>query len=125
MNWPYEIITDLTAEDKAARRESLDAAARYAHYSAFVPAAIYILYRLGSSALGTSRRSADYEPISPSARNRRGASGVAATWRKVKWWLSEPVSKTEHRGHWDEWVFGTAWALWLLYLSISGTGTGQ
>lgn len=125
MDWPYEIITDLTDQDKAARRESLDAAARYAHYSAFVPAAIYVVYRLGSSVLGTSRGSANYEPVASSARNRRGASGVAATRRRVRWWLSEPVSKTGDRGHRDEWVFGIGWALWLLYLSVNGTGTGK
>lgn len=125
MGWPYEIIPDLSDEDKVARRESLDAFGIYAHYSAFVPPALYLIYRLGSWALGkTQGKSASYEPI-PSPGGRRDPSRLVVAWRKARWWLSEPVSRYGDRGHRDEWVFGIAWTIWLLTLSVINTGTGE
>ena len=124
MGWPYEII-DLTAEEKAARRDTLDSYAFLAHYSAYVAPALYLLYRLGAWAFGgSSRKSRSYEPIS-SGRRHRGASGLAVAWRKAKWWFSEPVSKTGDHGHRDEWILGIAWAIWLLTLCFIDTGNGR
>ena len=123
MGWSYKVITDLTVEDKAARRLTLDAFGIYAHLSAYVPVFAYLLYRLGSWALGrTQGKGASYEPVARSARRQN--SGLAAAWRRARWWLSEPVSQTRRFGHRDEWVFGIAWTLWLLALCVKDTGTG-
>lgn len=124
MGWPYEIV-DLTPEEKAVRRLTLDAFGTYAHFSAYVPVFAFLLYRLGSWACGGSpSKSASYEPIGSSARKSRGSSGLGGVWRRAKWWLSEPVSPSGHYGHRDEWIFGTAWFLWLFALCVIDTGTG-
>ncbi|SPO04472.1 related to ferric reductase [Cephalotrichum gorgonifer] len=118
MEWPYRIITDLTPEYKAARRESLDAFGTYAHFSALIPGLVYLLARFGSWVLGRrSSKRASYEAIPPSGRVGRSSSG-----RKLWWWLSEPMSSTGELGRRDQWVFGVAWAFWLLTLCIAGTG---
>jgi hypothetical protein len=44
----------------------------------------------------------------------------------VKWWLGEDVLFLgSHWGQRDEWVLGIAWSVWLLVLSIHGTGKGM
>ncbi|CAM1504225.1 Fc.00g018160.m01.CDS01 [Cosmosporella sp. VM-42] len=124
MGWPYAFIT-LNDEETELRRVALDHYASIAHYSAFAPAVIYLLYGLGCRVL--RRRQGDYQevPNSPAVKASKlsYAADKARQWRVFTWWLGDDVYfMGNHWGHRDEWVFGLAWTAWLLVLCVRGTG---
>ncbi|KAK9441379.1 Ferric reductase, NAD binding protein [Metarhizium brunneum] len=131
MAWPYG-FPSLTHEEKLLRRQTLDLYACIAHYSALVPALLFLLYRLlkrvaSQVKSGSSSEQTRYSvvPNSPTvkAQLQRPSARFASQWRKVVWWFSDDVYFLGlHWGQKDEWVLGTIWTAWLLVLSIKGTG---
>ncbi|KAG5985161.1 hypothetical protein E4U55_000797 [Claviceps digitariae] len=133
MGWPYGFPV-LTEEDKLLRRQALDLYACIAHYSAFAPALLYLLYRVFRHVIQhTDRASASgqrvrYAPVpgSPTvkAQHQQGIVGkLTIQWRKFTWRLGDDVYFAgSHWGQWDEWLLGALWTAWLLVLSIKGTG---
>ncbi|CZR34425.1 uncharacterized protein FPRO_01305 [Fusarium proliferatum ET1] len=124
MGWPYEFLT-LTDEEKHQRRLSLDYYAYIAHLSAFVPALLFLVVRF-INRVRKGRNSGYLQvPGSPGvkANRQRWISRVMEKGPIVKWWLGEDVVfMGSHWGQRDEWVLGTAWTVWLLVLSVRGTG---
>uniref|UniRef100_A0A0D2XA13 Ferric oxidoreductase domain-containing protein n=1 Tax=Fusarium oxysporum (strain Fo5176) TaxID=660025 RepID=A0A0D2XA13_FUSOF len=124
MGWPYEFLT-LTDEEKHQRRLSLDYYAYIAHLSAFVPALLFLVIRL-INRVRKGRNSGYLQvPGSPGvkANRQRWISRVMEKGPIVQWWLGEDVVfMGRHWGQRDEWVLGTAWTVWLLVLSVRGTG---
>lgn len=135
MGWPYEFLTDLSSEEKQARRESISFYALVAHCSAFAPAVVCLVFRLGVALSDrirgpAARAQQGYRavPGSPVAK-ARGATHLGdleARWVRVAWWMGDPVSLFGVPcGHRDEWILGTAWTAWLLVLCVLGTGHGE
>ncbi|EFQ31736.1 ferric reductase like transmembrane component [Colletotrichum graminicola] len=126
MGWPYRFI-DLSTEEVQLRRETLDRYGAYAHYSALAPIVLALLVRLGSYLRRRWQQSAAYDavPDSPVLKERRQSwsGNLEAKIRKGKWWLDDDVYfMGQHWGQKDQWVFGLAWASWLLVLSVLETG---
>lgn len=122
MTWPYEFIT-LTDDQKHQRRLSIDYYAYIAHISAFAPALFFLFIRL----IRRLRRRSPYQqvPSSPAAKAAH-RSWISSRWPVALWWLGEDVYLAgAHWGRRDEWVFGSAWLLWLLVLCVRGTGKGE
>jgi hypothetical protein len=130
MAWPYQFL-DLSAAEKHERRLSLDRHAAYSQLSALAPVAVLLLFRFGSwvlSRASASKVAYDAVPSSPAAKYKRenGPSSWAATARKVAWWLGDDVVfARQNWGRRDTLVFGSAYALWLLFLCVQGTGRGE
>lgn len=132
MGWPYAFI-DLSDEEKAIRRQSLDFYAAVAHYSALIPILAVLLSHLIQRAVQSRRKGAngaDYQqlPHSPVVKAARlsGRDGIGAVWRRLQWWMGDDVYFAG--GHWgqkDQWVIGSIWMVWLLVLCVLGTGRGQ
>lgn len=132
MHWPYAFLTDLTDEQKAARRDSLSHYASLAHYYSFAPAVLFLLLRLvlRVKARIERRRRGRYSSIpgSPVSKAQRltNLGDLKAKWTKAIWWLGEDVVlRGESWGQRDEWVFGFLYTLWLLALCVVGTGNGM
>ncbi|VUC23663.1 unnamed protein product [Clonostachys rosea] len=128
MGWPYEFV-DLTSEEKLLRRQAIDRYAAIAHFSALAPAVLYLLFRLGLAAVKSvlaGREQRYHEvPGSPIAKARRSGflNSYEARWRKLAWWMGDDVVfLNDNWGQRDEWVLGIAWTIWLLLLSVLGTG---
>lgn len=132
MGWPYAFLTDLSDDAKAQRRESLSHYASIAHYYSFFPAALFLLIRLillVKSRIERKRRgrysSIPGSPISK-AQRLTNLGELKTKWTRLIWWLGEDVFILgESWGQRDEWIFGGAYTLWLLALSIIGTGNGS
>ncbi|KAG5957028.1 hypothetical protein E4U57_002081 [Claviceps arundinis] len=133
MAWPYGVAA-LTEEERQLRRETLDLYACIAHYSAFAPALIFLLYRISRyiprvtgrvSAPGQQGRYAPVpgSPAVKAAQRRQGiATKLTTQWRSLMWRLGDDVYFAgSHWGQWDEWLLGALWTAWLLVLSIKGT----
>ncbi|KAG5787505.1 hypothetical protein H9Q69_013426 [Fusarium xylarioides] len=124
MGWPYEFLT-LIDEEKHQRRLSLDYYAYIAHLSAFVPALLFLVFRLINHVRKGRNSGYRQVPGSPGvkANRQRWISRVMEKGPIVRWWLGEDVVFIgSHWGQRDEWVLGTAWTVWLLVLSVHGTG---
>ncbi|KAJ0298208.1 hypothetical protein COL5a_007758 [Colletotrichum fioriniae] len=126
MSWPYRFI-DLSKEEVQIRRQTLDRYGSYAQYSALTPVIIALLFRLGAYLSQRWQSGASYSavPGSPELKTRRQSWGHSweATIKKWKWWLADDVYfMGQHWGQKDQWVFGSAWASWLLVLSVLETG---
>lgn len=137
MAWPYGVAA-LTEEERQLRRETLDLYACIAHYSAFAPALIFLLYRISRyiprvtgrvSAPGQQGRYAPVpgSPAVKAAQRRQGiATKLTTQWRSLMWRLGDDVYFAgSHWGQWDEWLLGALWTAWLLVLSIKGTRNGK
>lgn len=135
MLWSYEFL-DLTKAEKGLRRQSIDRYAAIAHWSAFAPIPIYLIFRLVQKVVrkrlrrSSSGNGGDYQqvPGSPLAKAKQmTASGELGTkWRQFKWWMGGDVYFLgEHRGQRDLWILGTLYLAWLLALCIIGTGKGE
>lgn len=90
-----------------------------------------------SSSSSSHRREGIYEavPGSPALKHRHQhqtgdvVGSLRRTARRWAWWLGGDVVFLDgHSNTWgqrDQWVFGTAWMVWLLVLSILDTGDGM
>lgn len=132
MGWPYAFLTDLSADAKAQRRESLSHYGSIAHYYSFFPAALFLLIRLillVKSRIERKRRGRYSSiPGSPRAKAQRltNLGDLKAKWTRLIWWLGEDVFLMgDNWGQRDEWVLGCGYFLWLLTLSVVGTGNGM
>lgn len=129
MSWPWKFV-DLDDDGKQLRRHNLDKYAGYAQISAFGPIFLVLVYRLAIWALKafSSKRTAYAEvPQSPARKIRRqtGLGAWEARHLLLQWWLGgEVVLFGQPWGRRDEWVFGLAWGLWMLVLSLLETGDG-
>ncbi|KAF4340458.1 ferric cupric reductase transmembrane component 2 [Fusarium beomiforme] len=124
MGWPYEFLT-LTEEEKHQRRLSLDHYACIAHISAFAPAILFLIVRLVNRVRKGRNSGYRQVPGSPGvkANRQRWISRLLEKGPMVQWWLGEDVYFIgSHWGQRDEWILGIAWTLWLLVLSVHGTG---
>ncbi|KAK1982237.1 ferric reductase like transmembrane component [Colletotrichum cereale] len=126
MGWPYRFV-DLSTEEVQLRRQTLDRYGAYAHYSALAPVALTLLVRLGFYLSRRWQPTAAYDavPVSPVLKKRRQSwsGNLDVKIRKGKWWLADDVYfMGQHWGQKDQWVFGLAWASWLLVLSVLETG---
>lgn len=95
MAWPNYHFIDLSQDEKQVRRQTLDKYALYAQFSALVPVAIILLYRLARRAANSEESKGDYAavPSSPVLKERRNST--AGSWssrsRRAQWWLGEDV----------------------------------
>ncbi|KAF4445517.1 hypothetical protein F53441_10770 [Fusarium austroafricanum] len=124
MGWPYEFLT-LSDEEKHQRRLTLDYYAFIAHLSAFAPMLLFIVIRLVNRVRRGRNGGYQQVPGSPGvkANRQRWITRVLEKGPMVQWWLGEDVYfMGSHWGQRDEWVLGIAWTIWLLILSIHGTG---
>ncbi|SPJ81658.1 related to ferric reductase [Fusarium torulosum] len=124
MGWPYEFLT-LSDEEKHQRRLSLDYYAWIAHLSAFTPALLFVIARFINRIRRGGSSGYSQVPGSPGvkANRQRWISRVMGKGPMVQWWLGEDVwFLGSHWGQRDEWILGVAWTVWLLVLSIHGTG---
>lgn len=131
MAWPYEFLLNLTDDEKAARRESLDHHAAIAHWSAYGLALLFLLARgVVHVARRIHRKRRRYETIpgSPHVKfERLGPLGqLSLRWAKLSWWMGDDVEfMNQSWGQRDEWVVGIAWTVWLLSLCVRDTGKGK
>lgn len=127
MGWPYEFLT-LSDEEKHQRRLSLNYYAWIAHLSAFAPALLFIIARIVNRVRRGGSSGYSQVPGSPGvkANRQRWISRAMGKGPMVQWWLGEDVwFLGSHWGQRDEWVLGITWTIWLLVLSIHGTGKGM
>lgn len=127
MSWPYEFL-ELTKAEKQERRLSLDRHAAYSQLSALLPVLVFLIVRFASwVSLKVSARGVKYDsvPGSPASKYKRNSESTssAATLRKITWWLGDDVRFAgQDWGRRDTLLFGSIYALWLLFLSFQGTG---
>ncbi|KAF5660735.1 ferric cupric reductase transmembrane component 2 [Fusarium heterosporum] len=124
MGWPYEFLA-LTDEEKHQRRLSLDYYAYIAHLSAFAPALLFVLARLINRVRRGRNSGYSQVPGSPGvkANRQRWISRLMSKGPMAQWWLGEDVYFWgTYWGQRDEWVLGVVWTVWLLVLSVLGTG---
>lgn len=130
MGWPWRFY-HLDEAGKHLRRQTLDRYAGYAQLSAFVPIVLFLLIRVGLWALktiGARRGSYDAIPASPLRKAHRQSplGNWEARFRRLQWWLEDDVVFLGQTwGRKDEWVFGLAWASWMMLLSVLETGDGE
>lgn len=123
----YEFIT-LDDAQKQARRESLDRHAAIAQFSAAVPIAVILLYRLGSwlATRSSSQRGAYAAvPGSPVLKQKRlsAAGSWTSTFRAIGWWFGDDVVFLgQNWGQRDQMIAGAGWFLWLVFLCFNDTG---
>lgn len=123
MGWPYHIVK-LSPEEKLQRRELLDRYGLYSQLSVLIPISCFWLYRLGHWAYHRWTWRDGYSAVTRAAESRTFDSGnFARRWRSIIWWLEDEVAPGW--GAREHWIFGAAWALWLLTLCIYQTGTGE
>ncbi|RHZ48256.1 hypothetical protein CDV55_101292 [Aspergillus turcosus] len=121
MGWPYHIVK-LSPEEKSQRRELLDRYGLYSQLSVLIPISFFWLYRLGEWIYHRSTRRDGYSAVTRAAESRTSSSGnFVRRWRSILWWLEDEVAPGW--GAREHWIFGAAWALWLLTLCIHQTGT--
>lgn len=130
MTWPYHFL-ELTAAEKYDRRLSLNKHAAYAQLSALLPLVLVLIVRCArwlAARIAARRGTYDAVPNSPAAKHQRKSSPAwwLAAGRRLSWWLGDDIVVLgQNFGRRDQLVFGTAWALWLLFLSLQGTGEGE
>ncbi|MCJ1372574.1 hypothetical protein MMC20_003799 [Loxospora ochrophaea] len=119
MGWPYHF-----SSQTPDRRALLDRYANIAQLSALIFVfAIRLFYVLrysfnklvqnGSSVKGHSKaRRSDFRPA--------GKWSLLAISRRLSWWIDGEVA--QGYGTWREWLLATAWAGWLLILTVKDTG---
>lgn len=121
----YEFVT-LDEEQKHARRALLEFYPLVGFLSSL---AVLGFFQLGFFFTWTTRQGLEYErPKSPSF-NRRSPDKwswlrrYSQSIESMKWWLRKPVIRGW--GTRAEWIGGTVWTIWLLYLSAVQTGNGE
>lgn len=123
MGWPYHIVK-LSPEEKSQRRELLDQYGLYSQLSVLIPISFFWLYRLGQWIYHRTTQRDGYSAVTRAAESRTSSSGnFVRRWRSILWWLGDEVAPGW--GAREHWIFGAAWALWLLALCIHQTGTGK
>lgn len=130
MGWPWRIY-HVDDEAKDLRRQTLDRYGGYAQLSAFAPIVLFLMLRLSVwtiKKIKARKGSYDAVPASPSRKAlRQSPLGIwEARFRRLQWWLEDDaVLFGQTWGRNDEWVLGTAWTTWLLFLSVLETGDGE
>jgi hypothetical protein len=127
-------FVDLNDEEKALRRQNLDAYGQVAQLSALIPLLLVLLW---SVAKWSGQRFWPHDDIlnppgSPYAKYGRSsvASGlgfrVKRAWRRFRWWCADELRLgTWTVGSKGELLGGMLWATWLAYLCIADTGDGM
>ncbi|KAI1497302.1 ferric reductase like transmembrane component [Biscogniauxia marginata] len=128
MGWPYQFLA-LDAAGKQARRQSIDRHAAYAQLSALLPVAVFLLCRLAAwlvrKTVSSDRVAYSAVPDSPGLKKRRQSvlGYRASCTRRTTWWLGEDIVLFgQNWGQRDQMIAGIGWAVWLLFLCITGTG---
>jgi hypothetical protein len=123
-------FTDLTTDQKHARRESLDLHAAGAQVSIGVILVLVQIYYLASWISGRfGKGDEEGRPSSPYAKHEDEVSKgflkarLLVRWRRLLWWMGDDVGFG--LGRKGEWVLGAGWLGWLIVLCISGTGDGE
>lgn len=127
MTWPYAFLT-LTDAEKLHRRESLDWYAVAAQLSVACPLVIFQSYYLSSRFRAHhSNANTLTPPSSPRIKRARGTAGDwSVQWRRLKWWMGEKVVLGgDVVGSRGEVLGAVVWLLWLVSLSVVGTGRGE
>jgi hypothetical protein len=129
MEWPWAIYT-LSDAEKHNRRLALDKYGLYAQISAFLPAALYLAYRIAQWTSRTAEARGDYAPVAQSPVLKSLRASTTGNWgiaiRRVRWWLQDEVRiGGSAYGQRDQWLAGSLWTLWLVFLSVHGTGRGE
>jgi hypothetical protein len=121
----YEFVT-LDEDQKHARRVLLEF---YPFVGFLSTLAVLGFFQLGFLITWFTRQGLEYErPKSPSFNRRSTEKWTwlrtsSQTVERVKWWSRKPVM--QGWGSRAEWIGGTVWTLWLLYLSAVQTGNGE
>ncbi|KAK8035447.1 hypothetical protein PG993_010442 [Apiospora rasikravindrae] len=128
MGWYYS-FAEISDAEKHARRLSLDRYGLYAQLSTLLPIAVALVVRL---ALWFSRRETtqkiayDAVPTSPGAKYIRESTttgSVGRVFRRITWYLEDDIYFAGRKwGRRDQFIFGSLWTLWLVFLCFIGTG---
>lgn len=134
MGWSYS-FDPISKEDKHLRRLALDRYALIGFASSFAPLIAALLVRgvLALLAYYNARSNPDAQggryaeiPTSPAIKAQRFTTQgkLAASWRKLVWWMQDDVQVAGTSwGQKGDWLVGSIWTVWLLSLSVIGTGT--
>jgi hypothetical protein len=121
-------LETLNDKQKHQRREYLDWYGFVAQWSVL---AIFVLFQIAFLIQWTAKSGLKYEaPKSPSFTKR--PTGKLGWIRKLQnlstkanWWMSKDVIRGWDWGTRGEWIGGSLWTIWLLYLCIAKTGNGK
>ena len=125
MPWPYHFV-DLSDEQLKQRRRLLDSYGQFAQLSVLLLPLIYqlslgikLLSRRFATKKGYQPLKENQSPIPPRLREHT-PSDSRNIWRRLSWWLDEPIA----RGWETRWecLLAALWAGWLLFLVIKNTG---
>jgi hypothetical protein len=124
----YKFIS-LTPDQVAERRIHLDHYANIAQFSQVIIIFIAVVGPwIATSLLTSTTKQVLGRPSSPESkhisetRNLDWRSKGLQTWRTLQWRLGDVVSPGY--GSYGQWIGGTFWSLWLLYLCIDKTVPG-
>ncbi|KAH4927308.1 hypothetical protein HBI25_134560 [Parastagonospora nodorum] len=118
-------LETLNDKQKHQRREYLDWYGFVAQWSVL---AIFVLFQIAFLIQWTAKSGLKYDaPKSPSFTKRpTGRLGWTRKLQnlstKANWWMSKDVIRGWDWGTRGEWVGGSLWTIWLLYLCIAKTG---
>ena len=124
MAFGYEFVT-LTELEKEQRRYLLGLYPTIAQWSAL---GVFVFCQLYFLLSWFAERSALERPKSPFGRPGKIKSQtwirkLQQTFQRASWWAGKSVRRGW--GTRGEWIAGSAWTVWLLFLSIHNTGNGM
>jgi len=125
LGYYFETLND---QQKHQRRDYLD---RYGFAGQWSVLAVFALFQLSFFVNWMVSSGLQYErPKSPSfTKGPTDKFGwlrkVQSLSTKIKWWLGKDVLQGWDWGTRGEWVGGSVWAVWLLYLCVAKTGNGK
>lgn len=130
MAWPYKFI-ELDEAARISRRQVLDRYGFLAHGSVLIVLATFFFYRIAVLLVKRFKRNhTSYAAVPGSPGLKRQRQNAFGSWiavaRKTAWWLEDDVNFLgQNWGQRAEFIFGSIWTLWLLFLCINGTGNGE
>lgn len=123
--YSFEPLND---EQKHQRRENLDYYGFAAQWSVLV---VFALFQLSFGIRWIVSKGMRYEqPKSPSFnKGRENTLGwlksLHSRYARVLWWMQKDVVSKWDWGTRGEWIGGTIWTIWLLYLCFVNTSPGE
>ncbi|KAK7954255.1 hypothetical protein PG996_015141 [Apiospora saccharicola] len=128
MAWSYS-FAEISDAEKHARRLSLDSYGLYAQLSSLLPVFVALIVRLAAwLSMRRTPHSITYNavPTSPGAKYIRESTtsgSVSRVFRRISWFLEDDIYFAGTKwGRRDQFIFGSLWTAWLVFLCFVGTG---